>query len=89
MCCEFHLGRPSGPIRKLHVPNSAGNDIHIIVRGNQITHIINGHIMAMLIDDDPTHFRADGVIGLQASGNGPQKISFRGIWLKEYKDAAH
>jgi hypothetical protein len=60
------------------------NDIHIIVRGNQITHIINGHIMAALIDDDPAHFRADGVIGLQASGNGPQKISFKNIWLKEY-----
>ncbi|HEY0263953.1 MAG TPA: DUF1080 domain-containing protein [Granulicella sp.] len=60
------------------------NEVHIIARGRQITQIINGHVMAILIDDDPAHFRADGLIGLQAAGSGHQKISFRNIWLKEY-----
>ncbi len=69
--------------------NNDWNDIHIIVRGHQFTHIINGHVMAILIDEDPAHFKADGLIALQAAGNGPQKISFKNIWLKEYKDGAH
>src|SRR5215467_11127544 len=33
------------------------NQYHLIARGNTMTHIINGHVMSMLIDDDPTMFR--------------------------------
>ena len=30
------------------------NQLHLIARGHQMTHIINGHAMAMLVDDDAT-----------------------------------
>ncbi len=46
-----------------------------------MTHIINGHVMSMLIDDDPTKFRKTGLIGFEIEGTG--KIFMRNIWLKK------
>ena len=56
------------------------NQVHIIARGNEMVHIINGHVMSIFIDDDPTMAVAQGVIGLQIEGTG--KVSFRNLWLK-------
>ena len=57
------------------------NQFHIIARGTSMTHIINGHVMAVLIDDDPTKFRKSGLIGFEIEGTG--KIYIRNIWLKK------
>ena len=43
-------------------------------------HIVNGHVMSVLIDDDPTKFRKSGLIGFEIEGTG--KISIRSVWLK-------
>ena len=56
------------------------NQVHIIARGNELIHIINGHVMAVFLDDDPTKFRKNGIIALQIEGTG--KISFRNIFIK-------
>lgn len=56
------------------------NQLHIIARGNTMTHIINGHVMSVLIDDDATKFRKSGLIGFEIEGTG--KIFMRNIWLK-------
>ena len=56
------------------------NQFHIIARGNTMTHIINGHVMSVLIDDDKTKFRKDGLIGVEIEGTG--KMSMRNLWLK-------
>ncbi len=61
------------------------NQVYLIVRGHEFIQIVNGHVMAILIDDDATHSRPGGLIGLQCSGPGTLKISFRNIWLKEIK----
>jgi hypothetical protein len=58
------------------------NQFHIIARGAQMTHIINGHVMSILIDDDPTKFRKSGLIGFEIEGTG--KISIRNIRLRKY-----
>lgn len=58
------------------------NQVHLIARGNTLIQTINGHVMAILVDDDPATARSKGLIGLQCSGSGPVKISFRNIWLK-------
>ena len=57
------------------------NQLHIIARGNTMTHIVNGHVMSVLIDDDPTKFRKSGIIGFEIEGTG--KINIRNIWLKK------
>jgi hypothetical protein len=56
------------------------NQLHLIARGNVMTHIVNAHVMSILIDDDPTMFRKSGLIGFEIEGTG--KISIRNIWLK-------
>ena len=48
-----------------------------------ITHIVNGHVMAVLIDDDRAAFKAKGVIALQIEQFGAGKVGFRNIWLKQ------
>jgi hypothetical protein len=57
------------------------NQLHIVARGTTMTHIINGHVMSILIDDDPTRFRKTGLIGFEIEGTG--KIFMRNIWLKK------
>jgi hypothetical protein len=56
------------------------NQVHIIARGNTLTHIINGRTMSIFIDDDPTMAASKGVIALQIENSG--KVSFRNLWLK-------
>jgi 3-keto-disaccharide hydrolase len=56
------------------------NQIHIIAHGDEMIHIINGHVMAIFLDDDPTKFRKNGYIGLQIEGMG--KVSFRNLWIR-------
>ena len=58
------------------------NQIHIIARGNVLTHIINGHLMALMFDDDTVAAKTKGVVALQVE-SGVGKISFRNIWLKQ------
>jgi hypothetical protein len=59
------------------------NQVEIIADGNTLTHIINGKVMAILVDTDPEHSRAKGVIAVEIEGPGNVKISHRNIWLKE------
>ncbi len=59
------------------------NTVHIIARGNEMTHIINGQVMAVLVDEDPAYFRAAGRIGLQIEMYGTGRVRFRDIWLRE------
>ena len=64
------------------------NQMHVIARGNMMIHMINGHVMSIFIDDDPTMAVAQGVIGLQIEGGGNVKVSFRNLWLKNLYVAA-
>ncbi|HZL56731.1 MAG TPA: DUF1080 domain-containing protein [Bryobacteraceae bacterium] len=57
------------------------NQLHIIARGSTMTHIVNGHVMATLIDDDAMAFRRSGLIGFEIEGSG--KINIRNIWLRK------
>jgi hypothetical protein len=56
------------------------NQFHVIARGTEMTHIINGHVMSILIDDDATKFRKSGIIGVEIEGFG--KTSLRNMWIK-------
>lgn len=77
------LGDPDALMAKLKADD--WNEIHIIARGHQLTHIVNGHVMTILTDDDPQYFRPAGLIGLQIEQYGLGRVSFRDIWLKQIK----
>lgn len=66
-----------------HVVLGEWNRLHVIAQGRQLTHIVNGHVMAILIDDDPAGLKTKGVIALQIEQYGQGKVSFRNIRLKQ------
>ncbi|MEO8077710.1 MAG: DUF1080 domain-containing protein [Acidobacteriota bacterium] len=60
------------------------NSIHLIIRGNMLTHIINGQLMTVVIDDDAPNRPPDGLIGMQVHVGGPMKVEYRNIRLKNW-----
>ena len=59
------------------------NEYEIIADGNTLIHIINGHVMAILVDTDPKYAQAKGLIAFEIEGGGDLKISHRNVWLKK------
>jgi hypothetical protein len=66
-----------------YVKDGEWNQYTILARGGTILHILNGQLMAVLVDDDPASSNnVSGLIGLQIEGV-PCKVSFRNLWLKK------
>ena len=59
------------------------NQLHVIARGSTLTHIVNGQLMAVIVDDDPEARKTAGVIALQIEQYGTGRVAFRNIWLKQ------
>ena len=53
------------------------NAVHILARGNVLTHCLNGRVMCVVVDDDPARQRK-GLIGVQVHVGGPMKVEYRG-----------
>jgi hypothetical protein len=60
------------------------NAVHLIVRGNVLTHIINNRTMTMVVDDDVANRPGDGLIGVQVHVGPPMKVEYRNIRLKDW-----
>jgi hypothetical protein len=58
------------------------NTLHLIARGNTLIQVLNGHVMSMLIDEDPAGRKMDGLIGIQVHKGEPMKIEVKNIRLK-------
>lgn len=58
------------------------NTIHIIARGNLLTRIVNGRVMAVFVDDDAKNRMMDCLLGFQIDVGPPMKIESRNIGLK-------
>ncbi len=72
----------SGDDLKAAIKNGDWNTLHIIARGNRLTHILNGHLMAEVVDDDPAGRAMGGLIGFQMHTGPPMKVEYKNIWLK-------
>ena len=58
------------------------NEYTVIARDPTFIHIINGQLMAVMIDDDPTSSNNwSGQIGIEIEAT--TKVSVRNIWLKK------
>lgn len=58
------------------------NQYEIIARGGVMAHVVNGHVMAVLIDDDPASSNNQtGKIGFELEST-PAKVSVRDVWIK-------
>lgn len=56
------------------------NQFLLIAKGNVSTMFMNGHLISVFIDNDPTYFRPSGKIGLEVESTGA--YSTRNIWFK-------
>jgi len=61
------------------------NEYHLIARGNVLTHLLNGQVMSVVIDDDAARRKFDGLLGVQVHVGPPMKVEFRNIRLKRLK----
>jgi hypothetical protein len=59
------------------------NQYEIIADGHTLIHLVNGHVMAILVDTDPKFYREKGLLAFEIEGGGEVKISHRNIWLKK------
>lgn len=59
------------------------NQIHIIARGLVLTHVLNGHVMSMFIDEDPKGRLMEGSLGLQLHAGPPMKVEYRNILYRK------
>lgn len=58
------------------------NSIHLIIRGNLLMHIVNGHLMSVTIDDDAVGRTMEGLIGVQVHVGPPMKVEYKNWRLK-------
>lgn len=65
------------------VKNEDWNEYHLIVRGNVMVHLVNGHVMSVVVDDDPVNRKFDGLLGVQVHVGPPMKIEYRNFRLKK------
>jgi hypothetical protein len=76
-----NLERNADELKALIKPGE-WNTVHLIARGNTIMNIINGHVTAFIVDDDPKGRALKGLLGFQIHVGDPMKIEFRNIFLK-------
>ena len=67
---------------KAFIKEDDWNEYHLIASGSVLTHILNGHVMSIVIDEDPEHRKAQGLIGVQVHVGPPMKVEYRSFKLK-------
>ena len=82
--CKILLGKLPGDAKAAIKPHQglAGEwqQVEVIVRGNTLTHVLNGQVMSITIDDDPVARAPKGILSLQLEGSG--QIWYRNVYLK-------
>ena len=58
------------------------NEYTVIARGGTFIHIVNGQLMAVMVDDDPNSSNNQpGLFGIEIEAT--TKVSVRNIWVKK------
>lgn len=70
------------------VRNGDWNEYHLIVRGSVLTHVLNGQVMSVVVDDDAARRKFDGLLGVQVHVGPPMKVEFRNIRLKRLQPSS-
>lgn len=68
---------------KNYIKGDGWNEVHLIAEGNKLIQVLNGHVMSMLIDDDPAGRKMDGLIGIQVHRGPAMKMEVRNIRIKK------
>ena len=74
------LGTPEGLLAG--IKTNDWNEYHLIVSGNVMTHILNGRVLSVVLDEDTANRKFDGLLGVQVHVGPPMKIEYRNFRLK-------
>ena len=61
------------------------NDYTVIASGNPFTHIVNGTVLGIGIDEDELNFRKSGILAFQLHSGKSMKIEVKDIRIRELK----
>ena len=67
------------------IKRSGWNEYTVVANGNQFTHIINGRVMSIGIDEDEIRSRKSGILAFQLHSGRPMKIQLRNIRIRRIK----
>ncbi|HEY2431370.1 MAG TPA: DUF1080 domain-containing protein [Vicinamibacterales bacterium] len=67
-------------IDAIYRPND-WNELHIVATGTTMTHLLNGRVLSVLVDEDVSKFHGAGKIGLEVESTG--KLFVKDVWLKK------
>ena len=59
------------------------NEYHLIVRGGTQVHLLNGHVMSVVIDDDAAARHPEGKLGVQVHVGPPMKVEYRNFRVRQ------
>ena len=76
-----NLERAADELKALVKPGD-WNHVHLIARGSTLVNTVNGHVTAVLVDDDEKGRALKGLLGFQLHVGPPMKIEFRNIYLR-------
>ena len=65
------------------------NEYHLVVSGNVMTHILNGRVMSVVVDEDADNRKFSGSLGVQVHVGPPMKIEYRNFRFKNLPRAEH
>ena len=68
---------------KKFINGDGWNQVHLICQGNKLVQIMNGHVMSVLIDNDPAGRKMDGLIGIQVHRGPAMKMEVRNIRIRK------
>ena len=71
---------PASAVKPFKGFDGEWNQIEIIARGNTLIHMINGQVITVTIDENPTDRAMQGILSLQLEGSG--QIWYRNVYVK-------
>ena len=60
------------------------NECHLVIRGNLLQHYVNGILMSEVTDNDSTHRKMSGLLGMQIHAGHVMKVEYRNIRIKQF-----
>ncbi|TWU62150.1 Soluble aldose sugar dehydrogenase YliI precursor [Crateriforma conspicua] len=82
------IGSVGDPVElETHIRRDDWNELIVIANGNQFTHIINGQVMAIGIDEDAANRRDSGLFAFQLHKGPPMMIRVKDIRVRRLNEA--
>jgi len=67
---------------KTNIKSNDWTSVHLIIKGNIMTHYVNGQLFSKVTDLDKTNRSRKGYIGVQVHVGPPMKVEYRTIEIK-------